>query len=144
MRRVKTVCFAAAAVIVMSAAVAVYAEDNTYNYISPEELKSRIESDAPMTILDIQVKDEFSQHHIKGAVPAYAYPVRTAEEKARIDEVYAEFAALPDPVIIVCPRGGGGAMRTFDHLLDKGMPADRLFILEKGQGAWPYAELLEK
>ena len=144
MERISLWNILAAVVIVISAAGTVYAGDNSYNYIAPDELKTRIESEAPMTILDIQVKEEFSQHHIKGALPTYAYPVKTAEEKARIDEAYAELAALSDPVIIVCPRGGGGALRTYDHLLDKGIPADRLFILEKGQGGWPYEELLEK
>lgn len=120
------------------------AKDVTYNYISPEELKTRIHSGASQCILDIQVQDEFNEHHIQGAVPTYAYPVKTGEEKARIDLEVARLGQDEDPIIIVCPRGGGGARRTYDYLLEKGVDSDRLYILENGQSGWPYEDLLDK
>jgi thiosulfate/3-mercaptopyruvate sulfurtransferase len=119
------------------------AADTSYNYITSADLKARIQSGASITILDIQVEKEYSLHHIKGAVATYAYPVNSDEEKNRIDSVYPSLAGSFDPVVIVCPRGGGGAKRTFDYLINKGFEADRLFILEKGQAGWPYPELLE-
>lgn len=118
------------------------AADTTYNYITPSNLKTRILSGAPMTILDIQVEEEYFLHHIKGAVATYAYPVKSEEEKSRIDSVYSSLDGSFDPVVIVCPRGGGGAVRTFDYLVSKGFEADRLLILEKGQSGWPYPELI--
>jgi thiosulfate/3-mercaptopyruvate sulfurtransferase len=50
----------------------------------------------------------------------------------------------PDPVVIICPRGAGGAKRAYDHLARQGVADERLFILEQGQQGWPYPELLEK
>jgi len=140
----KTCLIMAIAVMTMSATRPTDAGDISYRYISPDELREKIVSDEPMTILDIQVEEDFSQHHIKGAVPTYAYPVKTAGERARIDDHYAALVADSNPLVIVCPRGGGGARRTYDHLLEKGISEDRLLILEKGQGGWPYEDLLEK
>ena len=45
--------------------------------------------------------------------------------------------------MIVCPRGAGGAKRTYDHLLQQGIAAERLLILEKGQEGWACAPLTE-
>ncbi len=119
------------------------AGDATYNYIAPEDLKARILSNESMTLLDIQAQEEFSMHHIRGAVATYAYPVKSDEEKGRIEAAYAKLADGSDPVVIVCPRGGGGARRTCDYLINRGIDARRLLILEKGQEGWPYGELLE-
>ena len=115
-----------------------------YRYIAPADLKARLLSDESMTILDIQVKEEFEQHHIRGAMATYAYPVKSEEEKARIDSVYASLIDGSGSVVIVCPRGGGGARRTCDYLISRGIDGQRLLILERGQSEWPYPELLEK
>jgi thiosulfate/3-mercaptopyruvate sulfurtransferase len=115
----------------------------TYNYIASDDLKARLLSDESMTVLDIQVKEEFDRHHIRGAVATYAYPVKSGEEKARIASVYASLIDGSGSVIIVCPRGGGGAKRTCDYLVSRGIEAQRLLILENGQGGWPYPEMLE-
>ncbi|NIP26153.1 MAG: rhodanese-like domain-containing protein, partial [Phycisphaerae bacterium] len=41
-------------------------------------------------------------------------------------------------VVIVCPRGGGGAKRTYDYFKAKGVAEARLTILAGGQKDWPY------
>jgi hypothetical protein len=46
-------------------------------------------------------------------------------------------------VVIVCPRGAGGARRTYNYLRDKGIAAERLLILEKGQEGWTCGALTE-
>jgi len=120
------------------------AAERRYNTISPEELRTRIQSGAQQCILDIQVEENFAGHHIQGAVPTYAYPVKSEADKDRIENEMARLQADDDPIIIVCPRGEGGARRTYDYLLEKGIEEDRLYILEKGQGGWPYEDLLER
>ena len=120
-----------------------HAGDTTYNYFSPADLKVRIESDAPVTVVDIQVKEEFDQHHIQGAVATYAYPVKFPADRAMLESTFEQIASGSDPVVIVCPRGGGGARRTYEYFVGKGISADRLFILKGGQAGWPYGELLE-
>ena len=114
-----------------------------YKYISAEDLESRLNSNLPTNIIDIQVEKEFSQHHIKGAIPTYAYPVKTDTDRAKIDAKIEQLNANTDPVVIVCPRGGGGAKRTYDYLLEKSVSDERLLILEKGQSGWSYTSFTE-
>jgi rhodanese-related sulfurtransferase len=120
------------------------AEEGSYNYLTAEALKGKIESKEALTLLDIQIEQEFGQHHIPGAVPTYAYPVKSEEERGRLDALLSQLQANGDPIVIVCPRGEGGAKRSYDHLLGKGIAPERLVILEKGQEGWPYSELTEK
>ena len=121
-----------------------HAGDTTYNYVSPADLKMKMESNAPVTVVDIQVKEEFDKHHIKGVVATYAYPVKFPADRAMLESTFEQIATGSDPVVIVCPRGGGGAKRTYDYFAGKGIPADRLYILKSGQAGWPFEELLEK
>lgn len=132
------------AALFFSGGNAVAAEEKpAYNYITAAELQSRIKAGTSMTLLDIQVEEEFDRHHIKGALPTYAYPVKTEEDKARLSAVLEKSRANTNPVVIVCPRGAGGATRTYDYLLAKGVEAGRLLILEKGQEGWQFPELTE-
>lgn len=112
-----------------------------YNYISPDKLKSNIENNASMLVVDIQVLDEFSKHHIQGSMPTYAYPAKSERDTAKLDMVYHKQQETNDPVVIVCPRGAGGAKRSYDYLKSKGVTEDKLLILEKGMKGWPYPEL---
>ena len=96
-----------------------------------------------MILLDIQVEEEWEAHHIKGAIPTHAYPVKTDEEKAKLDVVIDDLQG-DQPIIVICPGGGGAATRTIEYLETKGIAPERLFILENGQSKWPYEDLLEK
>jgi rhodanese-related sulfurtransferase len=120
------------------------AEKGSYNYLNAEALKARIERKEALILLDIQVEPEFGQHHIPAAVPTHAYPVKSEDERGRLDTLLPQLQANDDPIVIVCPRGEGGAKRTYDHLLGRGIAPERLVILEKGQAGWPYPELTEK
>lgn len=113
-----------------------------YNYYTAEQTKKAIENGDEIILLDIQVKEEWDAHHIKGAIPTHAYPVKNDEEKAKLDAVLPQLEG-EQPIIVICPGGAGGATRTIDYLQTKGISADRLFILENGQSKWPYDELLE-
>jgi len=114
-----------------------------YNYISASDLRAKLEGGEPPVLLDIQVEPEFNQHHIPGALATYAYPVKSEVERARLVALLPALQGDGAPVVIVCPRGGGGAKRAYDLLLDQGFDAERLLILEKGQEGWPYTELTE-
>jgi thiosulfate/3-mercaptopyruvate sulfurtransferase len=119
------------------------ANDGKYNYISATDLETRLTANLPTNIIDIQVEEEFTQHHIKGAVPTYAYPVKSDADRTRLEATVEEPKANSDPVVIVCPRGGGGAKRSYDYLLKQGISAERLLILEKGQEGWACVPLTE-
>ena len=121
-----------------------WAGDGKYNYISAADLEARLTDDKPTNIVDIQVEEEFAQHHIKGAIPTYAYPVKSDTDRAKLDTTVQRLKTNDDPVVVVCPRGAGGATRTYDYLVQQGISAERLAILENGQGGWTCSPLTEK
>lgn len=116
----------------------------SYQYISAAEMKSKLMAEVPVHLVDIQVEQEFNQHHLPGALATYAYPVKSADDLAKLDATLDQLKESQDAVVIVCPRGGGGAKRAYDYLQSQGIAPERLFILEKGQQGWPYQELLSK
>lgn len=120
---------------------------SNYNYISPEETAELMRKDASKVVLvDIQEKPGFEKEHLKGAHATYAYPVKKDDEKARLEALIPTFK--PDQkIVIVCPRGGGGADRAYDFYLSKGVKKEQLFTLTKGQEGWPrekISDVLEK
>ena len=121
-----------------------YTGEDGYKYYKAELLKNSIENQDDKLIVDIQVEEEFDNHHIKGAIATYSYPVKTDEDKAKLDKIFEDLNNSKDDIVIICPRGQGGAKRTYDYLKEKGIVESRLFILENGQEGWPYEELLEK
>ncbi len=86
-------------------------KEKAYNYYTADHLKAAVENNQDLTIVDIQVADEYKAHHIKGSVETNAYPVKTDEEKALLQPLLETIQASDAPVVIVCPRGGGGAER---------------------------------
>jgi len=119
------------------------AEEKTYQYYTADQTKAAIENKEDIILLDIQVEDEWNVHHIEGAVPTYAYPVKTPEDEAKLAAILPDLAG-EQPIIVICPGGAGGATRSIDYLTAQGVAPERLFILENGQSKWPYEELLAK
>jgi len=130
-----------AAAILMLTVATVFAAD--YNFVSPERFKEDLASGKKIIIVDIQVPGEFVNSHFKGSLETNAYPAKTDEERMRLDAVLATINDSQDEVVIVCPRGGGGAKNTYDYLKSKGVAEKRLFILEKGMAGWPYPEMCQ-
>ncbi|AFS79635.1 putative lipoprotein [Gottschalkia acidurici 9a] len=119
-------------------------ESNGFQYYTAEQLKESIEKNEDLYLLDIQTKEDWDKHHIKGAVQTNAYPAKSDKDKAKLDIVIPSIEANDNPVVIICPGGKGGAEKTHAYLVEKGIDKDRLFILEKGQKGWKYDDLLEK
>lgn len=109
-----------------------------YNYITADNLYDRIKAGSPMIILDICPAALFAQGYIKGSIETNAYPVKSEQEKQRLAKHLPTLQTSTEDIIIVCPRGGGGAKNTVDFYAAKGIAADRLLILEKGILKWPY------
>lgn len=124
-------------------AVATLVSAADYRYVKPDTFKGWLESGKKMVIVDIQVPAEFEKRHFKGAVETGAYPAKTDEEKKRLDKALERINASKDDIVIVCPRGGGGAKNTYDYLKSMGVEEGRLYILEKGAQGWPYPEMCE-
>jgi len=116
----------------------------SYNYVSAAELKTWLEAAKPVLLVDIQEKPDFAAHHIKGSLETNAYPVKSEAERRTIDpalQLYREKNHAA--VVVVCPRGKGGAKRAYDYLLEKGVPPTTLYILIDGMAKWPYKEWVE-
>lgn len=109
-----------------------------YNYMAAEEVQKRLSNGPAMILVDICPADQFSKGHIAGSIETNAFPVETEEQRTRLGEVVPQIQASTDDVVIVCPRGGGGAKRTYDFYKSQGVAEERLFILEKGLEKWPY------
>ncbi|MBU1003485.1 MAG: rhodanese-like domain-containing protein [Proteobacteria bacterium] len=124
--------------------IAVAASAADYNYISSADLKTKIEAQTPLHVLDIQVEEEFNAHHLSGALKTTAYPVKSDADRAKLEAILGTLQGDSAPIAIICPKGRGGAERSYDYLLGRGIDRSRLFILAGGQGGWPYPALLKQ
>ena len=112
-----------------------------YNYIDAGKTAELMREDSSKLVLvDIQERDDYAEEHLKGAIETYAYPVKTDEERARLT------ALIPNikdnqKVIVICPKGGGGADRAYDFFLENGIKKENLFTLIDGQYGWPRDEI---
>ena len=116
------------------------AQTVSYNYISAEDVAKAIRAKEKITVLDIQPKDKFDKQHIVDAVPTYAYPAKTDEEKAVLKDALAKIAP-ENKIIVVCPGGKSGATNTINYYREQGVDNARLYILEKGANGWPADQL---
>lgn len=129
---------AVALLLLCSATVSMAAE---YNYVAPDQFKQWMEKGKDMSIVDIQVPAEFQQHHFKGSLETNSYPVKSAADKQKLDAALPKLSATQNDVVVICPRGGGGAKNTYDYLKEKGIDEKRIYILKEGMQGWPYKEL---
>jgi rhodanese-related sulfurtransferase len=116
----------------------------SYNYLEPEQFKQWIETDKPMIIVDIQVKDEFAAHHFDGSLETNAFPVKTDHQKNQILPAVEAYNKTGHDVVVICPRGGGGAKKCYSFLKSQGVPAEKLTILKGGVAKWPFRGMLVK
>lgn len=116
---------------------------SSYNYVEQEEFKQWLDTDKDMIVVDIQDKSAFAKQHFKGSMETNAYPVKSDEERGKIDPAVAEFKATNKDVVVICPRGAGGAKRCYDYMKSQGVPDEKLFILEHGIDKWPHRDMVE-
>jgi len=105
-------------------------------------MKQRLSTGKSTIIADIQVEEEFNQHHLPGSLATFAYPVKTDAERAKIDSAVQQYRNTNDMVVIVCPRGKGGAKRCYDYMTANNVPQEKLYILEKEMSGWPYKDMV--
>jgi rhodanese-related sulfurtransferase len=114
------------------------------NYVKPDEFKTWLETGKHLVIVDIQPAADFEKQHFKGSIETNAFPAKSDEEKKRIDKALAAINASKGEVVVICPRGRSGASNTYDYLKWKGVPENRLYILEGGIDGWPHKSLFVK
>jgi len=135
-------CFSKLLTVLCLALFAGSAVAANYNFITPDEMKAWIDRKQAFSIVDIQVEKEFALHHLPGSIATYAYPVKTDEERSAIAKAVEQYGKDGNPIVVVCPRGAGGAQRCYDYLKENNIPEEKLTILKGGIEGWPYKELL--
>ncbi len=113
-----------------------------FNYLEPEQFKQWLENGKPMVIVDIQDKASFAAQHFAGSIETNAFPVKTESEKKQIDQAVAAYKTSGNDVVVVCPRGGGGAKRCYSYLKSQGVPEEKLMILIGGIDKWAHRDML--
>jgi rhodanese-related sulfurtransferase len=114
------------------------------NYVKPDTFKEWLTSNRKVVIVDIQTADDFGDHHFKGAIETNAFPAKSDDERKRLDKTLSVIQNSKGEVVIICPKGKGGALNSYDYLKSRGVPEERLFILEGGIEDWPYPDLFVK
>jgi len=102
----KKVTWIAAALLLLIIAIVSAAG---YNYVRPDQFKEWLATGKKIVVIDIQSPAEFAKRHFTGSLETNAYPVKSEEERKRLDATLETINASKDDVVIVCPRGGGGA-----------------------------------
>ncbi|AGF77519.1 Rhodanese-related sulfurtransferase [Desulfocapsa sulfexigens DSM 10523] len=115
---------------------------DSYNFLTADEFKAWLEADKEMIIVDIQVKDEFASHHFPGSIETNAFPVKTEAQKNLILPAVEAYKKTGHDVVVICPRGGGGAKSCYSYMKSQGVPEEKLTILKGGVAKWPYREML--
>ena len=131
--------FVLVAVLLSFAATAGAAE---LNFMDAARFKGLCSNKAPMVLADIQKPLDFRKHHFFAAVETDAYPVKTGADKAKLEVIRQMFQKTGNDVIVIGPRGGPASKRAAKYLIEQGIPADKVFILEGGIKKWPDQEML--
>jgi len=116
---------------------------NSFHYVKADDFKQWLESGKSMVLVDIQAKNEFPLHHFKDSIETNAYPLDTGEQQKLLDPAVIAAQKAGTDVVVICPRGGGGAKKAYDYLKSQGVAEEKLYILEGGVEKWPYKELLQ-
>ncbi len=114
------------------------------NYVKPDVFKQWLVSNKSLVLVDIQPAEDFGDQHFKGSIETNAFPAKSDEEKKRLDKALPKIQSSKGDVVIICPKGKGGAVNSYEYLKSKGVPESRLVILEGGIDGWPYPELFVK
>ena len=109
-----------------------------WQYMSAEDTKAMLDSGEPVLILDTRQDDLYSAGHIEGCLHVPCFPVDSLELENVLRDAVPTLQESDDPIAVVCKTGNKGAKRAISVLIDEGVSADRLFILEGGGEGWPY------
>ena len=113
-----------------------------YQFIDPENLKIRLDTNEPLILVDIQKKSDYQEHHFFDSLQTSAYPVKTGPDTQSLDQAVQVYEKKQEDIIIIGPRGGRACLRTHDYLVSKGIPAQKIYILKGGIKDWPYPAML--
>ena len=135
----RMICLTGAFVLLLVAFAAGAAD---YKFMDPEDLKIRLDTKEPLILVDIQKENAYKEHHFYGSIRTYAYPARTELDTQSLVQAVRVYEQTQNDVVIIGPRGGRACMRAHDFLVTRGIPTEKIYILEGGIRDWPYREML--
>ncbi len=113
-----------------------------YKLMDPADLKIRLDSKQPTILVDIQKKNAYKEHHFYGSIRTFAYPAKTDLDKQSLVQAVRMYDTTQNDVVVIGPRGGRASQRSHDFLITRGIPEEKIYILEGGIKKWPYKEML--
>ena len=113
-----------------------------FNMITADELKVRLDTKEPTILLDIQKKNAYKEHHFYGSIRTYAYPAKSDSDLESAVQGVRMHEQTGNNVVIIGPRGGRASQRTTEFLITRGVPEEKIFILNGGINNWPYRKML--
>jgi rhodanese-related sulfurtransferase len=96
--------------------------------ICHNELAAWMSSKKPLKIVDIQVADEFTEHHYDGSLPC-------GGNLRRLRKVSLRLRAGKEKIILVSTNGGADARQALETMVAAGVDRGRILILEGGMEA---------
>lgn len=138
MRKEKIVILASLLLFMLSIPAISFA----YNLMTADDLKIRLDTKEPTILLDIQKKNAYKEHHFYGSIRTFAYPAKTEKDLESAVQGVRMYKQTSNDLVIIGPRGGRPSKRTFDFLVTRGIPEEKIFILEGGIKNWPYRKML--
>ena len=113
-----------------------------YNMMTADQLKLRLDTKEPTILLDIQKENAYKEHHFYGSISTYAYPAKTDTDLQSVIQGVRVHEQTGNDIVIIGPRGGRASKRTTEFLMTRGVPEEKIYILEDGIKKWPYPKML--
>lgn len=110
-------------------------------FVSPDTFRQWLQEDKAL-VVDVQTYDGYLRMHFPGSLTTHAYPVVTDAQKKSVESVIPAIRSTDKPVVLVCFGGVTGAPNARLHLLSKGIPNKRLFILQGGSMGFPFRNMM--
>lgn len=112
----------------------------SFNYISVDEFKARMDAgdhdSGAMAIVTTQTEEEYSSGHLKAAYPTFSRPLKAQSDFEKLYPFMELVKESDSDIVIICPRGRGGAEIPYRYFVEHGIAEDRLLILKDGQEAF--------
>lgn len=116
-----------------------------YQYVTPEEMKAKIEAGEDMILLSVQTRSSYkTDGHLAGSIETKAYPANTADLRKRLAKETDALTESTAPIYVMCMEGKAGAENAISYYVnEQKMDQTRFYIIEGGIKGWPYPEMLE-
>ena len=121
------------------------AESGSYQYITPDELKTAVEGENSYILLDVRKAEDYASNHIVGSYSADVDSTVSGEDddtsksniKTALSQATDSETGNPDDkYVLICYSGKRYAEAATGFMVEMGVPASNIYTLEGGMKAW--------